>query len=104
MGHGDRGIIINISKEKLESIRKTRHGAYSSIIGNARDVYKRSGKPKICSVCGYDKHVEICHIKPVSSYNVETILEINDISNLIALCPNHHWEFDKGILDIREIV
>ena len=26
------------------------------------------------------------------------ISEINDIRNLIALCPNHHWEFDNGKL------
>jgi len=24
------------------------------------------------------------------------ILEINDIKNLVALCPTHHWEFGHG--------
>ena len=30
-----------------------------------------------------------------------TIAEINDISNLIGLCPNHHWEYDNGLLDLN---
>jgi len=28
------------------------------------------------------------------------IAEINDIANLVALCPNHHWEFDHGVLTL----
>lgn len=44
-----------------------------------------------CAICGYDKHVEIAHIKPVSDFADScTIAEINSIDNLIALCPNHH--------------
>ena len=26
--------------------------------------------------------------------------KINNIDNLIALCPNHHWEYDNNGLDI----
>ena len=49
-----------------------------------------------CSKCGYDKHVEICHIKSISSFSDETLLNtINHESNLIALCPNCHWELDN---------
>jgi len=50
-----------------------------------------------CSVCGYDKHIEIAHKKPIASYSLETrISEINHPDNLIALCPNCHWEFDHN--------
>lgn len=57
--------------------------------------------PKLCYCCGYDKHYEICHIKPISSFELTaTIAEINDDSNLIALCPNCHWELDNGLLDL----
>jgi len=50
-----------------------------------------------CQKCGYDKHVEICHLKAVASYPPDTkISEINHISNLISLCPNCHWEMDHG--------
>lgn len=54
-----------------------------------------------CMNCGYNKHVEICHIKPIASFPKETLLtEINHIDNLISLCPNCHWEFDNGILEL----
>ena len=49
-----------------------------------------------CANCGYDKHVELCHIKPISSFALTaTIGEINSPDNLIQLCPNCHWEFDN---------
>lgn len=52
--------------------------------------------PKKCVSCGYDKHTEVCHIKSISSYPHDTLLsEINNIDNLIILCPNCHWEFDN---------
>lgn len=54
-----------------------------------------------CINCEYDKCFEICHIKSVSSFPPETLLTtINDKSNLIPLCPNCHWEFDHGIIQI----
>ncbi len=54
-----------------------------------------------CSVCGYDKHVELCHIRPIKDYPLTATLgEINDRSNIVGLCPNHHWELDSGSLDI----
>lgn len=49
-----------------------------------------------CEVCSYSVHVELAHIKPVSSYPDDATLgEINHPSNLRVLCPNHHWEFDN---------
>ena len=55
-----------------------------------------------CNQCGYDKHIEACHIKPISSYSGETMIsEINREENLIALCPNCHWEFDHGLLKLK---
>lgn len=52
-----------------------------------------------CSRCGYDKHIEVCHKRPLSSFPLEaTIAEVNDLANLVGLCPNCHWEFDHGLL------
>ena len=52
-----------------------------------------------CYICGYKKHVEVCHIKPVSEFDLDSkIPDVNDISNLIMLCHNHHLEFDNGAL------
>ena len=57
---------------------------------------KNNGEKK-CKVCGYKNHVEVCHIKSVSSFgDNDLITEINSFNNLIGLCPNHHWEFDNG--------
>lgn len=55
-----------------------------------------------CSVCGYSAHVEACHIRPVSDFPQDaTVGEINDRSNLMYLCPNHHWEFDHGMITVE---
>lgn len=52
-----------------------------------------------CEVCGYDKHVEVAHIVDIASYSDDvTIREINNKQNVRGLCPNHHWEFDNGLL------
>lgn len=53
---------------------------------------------------GYDKHIEIAHIKAVSDFSDDSLIsEINDKNNLVALCPNHHWEFDNGFLKKEDI-
>jgi hypothetical protein len=54
-----------------------------------------------CAICGYDKHVEIHHIKGISTFSDDTPISIiNEDSNLIALCPNHHWEIENGLLEL----
>lgn len=61
---------------------------------------RRSISIEKCQICNYDNHVEVCHVRPVRDFPMEaTVKEINDTKNLIALCPNHHWEFDHGLLD-----
>lgn len=70
----------------------------------ARKCYRKSGRPRCCANCGYDKHIEICHIKGVSTYPLNTpIPTINALDNLIALCPNCHWELDHQLLSIDDI-
>ena len=29
----------------------------------------------------------------------EKLAEINNIENIIPLCPTHHWEFDNGVMN-----
>jgi hypothetical protein len=92
--------ILDITKGQL----KERRGAYqswrSTISNIARNIYRNSDLPKECCVCGYDNNFDVCHIKAVSDFADDaTIGEINNLSNLIALCPNHHWEYDNGLLD-----
>lgn len=51
---------------------------------------------KPCEHCGYTLHVELAHIKAVSSFDESATLgEVNSKDNLKALCPNCHWEFDN---------
>jgi len=52
-----------------------------------------------CRACGYKLHVELAHIKPITSFPLTaTLAEVNSPSNVLPLCPNHHWEFDHGYL------
>ena len=68
---------------------------------HAQRVYALSGKPYDCVICGYDKHIEVSHIKGVASFPPDTyVRDINALDNLVALCPNHHWEFDRGLLEL----
>lgn len=49
-----------------------------------------------CRHCGYSKHLELAHIKAISSFpDSATLGEVNSESNVIPLCPNCHWEFDN---------
>lgn len=53
-------------------------------------------KQQPCAKCGYSLHVELAHIKPLSSFKDEELLsEVNSEKNVIQLCPNCHWEFDN---------
>ena len=93
---------LSRTKGELLNIRKNYQSYRSSIRKLAEKVYKDSGREFKCAICGYDKHIEIAHIKAVSDFPDDaSIAEINNINNLIGLCPNHHWEFDNGILKLN---
>lgn len=59
----------------------------------------RAAIPKCpCQKCGYDKHTEVCHLKPIRDFELTALVsEINSPDNLIRLCPNCHWELDHGL-------
>lgn len=101
-----------IKKEKFEFILSLtkkdlidKHGVYykfrAVVRKHAHYVFNKHNKHKKCLICGYDTHVEVCHIKSVSSYDENALIsEINNINNLVGLCPNHHWEYDNGLIQI----
>ena len=94
-----------VTKKELFETRSNWQSARTQIRKMAQDNYNNAGKEYKCAVCGYNKHVEIAHIKAVADFDDSTpITEINDINNLIGLCPNHHWEYDNGLLDISEYI
>lgn len=93
--------ILSRTKGELLNDRKNYQSYRSAIRKLAEAIYKSSGKPCCCAKCGYSNHIEIAHIRAVSDFeDSATIAEINSIDNLIALCPNHHWEYDHGILQL----
>ena len=78
--------ILNMTKGELFGCRKNWQSARTAIRKLADSIF-------------YNKHIEIAHIKGVSEFSDDSLVsEINDINNLVALCPNHHWEFDSGQL------
>jgi ribosomal protein L37E len=91
-----------MSNKSLEEIQNKRKYQISSVIRScARVIYKKSDRPKYCSVCGYSKHYEVCHMKAINSFSPSIMIsEINNLDNLVALCPNCHWELDNGLLEI----
>ncbi len=99
-------LYFDLTKEELEN----KHGGIyfnwrASISKNARKTFNNSGLCKKCIVCGYDIHVDIAHIVSVSEFDKSAkISEINGIINLVPLCPNHHWEFDNGLISREEII
>lgn len=81
-----------ISKYLLDSSTNK----FTKIRRHARYKCDKIGLLKKCQRCDYDKHVEVCHIKSISSFDENTDIDVvNDLSNIIVLCPNHHWEFDN---------
>ena len=95
-----KGRLFVESKEKGPLLSKGWQCARSQIARNARRVFAETGRPLRCEHpgCTYDHYAEVCHRKPVSDFpDSATVKEINDPENLMALCPNHHWDLDHGI-------
>jgi hypothetical protein len=58
-----------------------------------------------CELCG-DKRIEpdVAHVRAINDFpNKTPLIEINQLSNLIGLCPTDHRLFDSGKLDIAVI-
>lgn len=91
----------NVTKGELRRKYKNYTIYRNYISKNARLVYRKSGRQNSCNICGYEKFCTVCHKKGVSDFGKESKLsEINDINNLVVLCPNHHMELDRGILSL----
>jgi 5-methylcytosine-specific restriction endonuclease McrA len=87
-----RGQDVTVNEAIYSNSNKA--NAFALIRNRARSKMQKLGF-KSCSKCGYSKHVEVCHIKPIAQFSLDALLsEVNHESNLIILCPNCHWEFD----------
>lgn len=82
---------------EVQSERKYQRN--SRVRALARNLYIKSGRPRHCSICQYSVHFEVAHIVDVSKFPEDTMLSVvNSLDNILALCPNHHWEFDNNLL------
>lgn len=99
-----RVLVATVTKGNLFKNGRNWQTARSMIQAHAQRVYLLSGQPFICKICGYSSHVDIAHNKAVSEFTDDTlVIVINRIENLVALCPNHHWEFDHRIITLEAI-
>jgi hypothetical protein len=91
---------VNATLGEIADFNGKQASTYAKIRHRARDIGKKLGWNK-CVHCGYDKHIEIAHIKPINQFTKDTLIStINHPNNLIPLCPNCHWEFDNNQLTI----
>ena len=87
----------NLADKTIKEIMRERNNSsrFNNIRKHSRII--TSKRIQKCYNCGYDKHVETCHIKNISKFPLDTKISIvNHPDNLILLCPNCHWEFDNG--------
>jgi hypothetical protein len=90
-------------KELSENLSvKGKHPSWKFSLVRVQNRVMNKEKTKLpCRVCGYAKHVELAHIKSISSFpSSATIGEINSPENVVQLCPNCHWELDNGFLSL----
>ena len=91
----ERVIGDSVTLEEAVARYKKHHksSAFALVRTRARSIMKGV---KECEWCGYDKHVEVAHRRGISTFTGDTLLSvINKRDNLVALCPNCHWEHDK---------
>ena len=71
---------------------------------DARREIENSNKEKVCAYCNnheFDEILEVHHIKGILEFSEETLIkDINNIDNLIWLCPNHHTMLEKGLIKL----
>jgi hypothetical protein len=81
---------------------KGKHPSWkNSVVRNNNRVVNKELTKLSCANCNYELHVELCHIKPLSSFNGSaTLAEVNSKENVIQLCRNCHWELDNGFLKL----
>ena len=90
---------VEWTQKTYGEVKQLRAYQCNSRIRDLARKYYLAKYPTKCAICGYNKHVEIHHIQGISTFSDDTPISIiNNDSNLIALCPNHHWEIENGLL------
>lgn len=96
-------ITENNTLHSLSYIGANYAARYARIREMARKKYATE-KLNGCQNCRYNKHVEVCHIKPIADFkDTDIIKDINCKSNIAILCKNCHWELDHKQLKLEDI-
>lgn len=83
----------------LGEIQRSKDGPWRHSLVRTHCRESNSHRARVCENCGYSKHVEFCHIKPISEFGESaTLSEVNAENNVAILCRNCHWEMDHGLL------
>jgi hypothetical protein len=87
---GEAKALLNRSSDRFSTYLRTR----------ARGYAKRSLDLTVaCQAgCGYSKSIVLAHIKPLSDFTDNDLVEDTYTNNLALLCRNCHWEFDHNLL------
>ena len=71
---------------------------------DARKTLEKFKVEKVCAYCKnheFDDILEAHHVKGILEFDSKTTInEINSISNLVWLCPNHHIMLEKGLIKL----
>jgi len=68
---------------------------------NSRILLKETNQDEKCANCGWNKHVQCAHKKPIMSFSKKTKIKIiNSLNNLLWMCPNCHWLLDNNKLEM----
>lgn len=95
-----KGSISELTVGEVRRWKSHKHPswAHAYVRQRARHKYSKDLMGK-CLHCGYSKHLELCHIKPISSFEDHVLVsDINDRKNVLFLCRNCHWELDHNLL------
>lgn len=96
----NRNSTIDKTLADFEKLYKN-NSRYFTVRKYARLTLIEAGIEKKCKICGFNHYVEACHIKAISSFPKDTkVSVVNDINNLVYLCPNHHVMLDKGLITL----
>lgn len=73
---------------------------------DAKRTIEESCVEKTCAYCHnheFDGILEVHHIKGILEFDKSTTIEeINDINNLVWLCPNHHRMLELGLIKLEK--
>lgn len=82
---------------------KHRSWVFSAVRAKARYQHAQLLKNP-CPICAYARHVELCHIKPITGFSKDTLLsKVNERANVIPLCRNCHWESHHGLISDEQL-